>query len=168
MHGDRIDWKCASNLTEITKLALGFGINLRLTTAGVKPIFGLSPADSPSFMLVASIQRKEKKKHVQIKIYMKMYNELSTMCVLQSLWRTVNARQVVVLLNYKHDQFECISIPFRVFHQLIEENFFFYFEWSNFCLELKKTERRMKHISNVFSQFHHISLKLAMKKQRNA
>lgn len=50
----------ASILTGKTKLPLWFCINLRLPTAGVKPI-GLSPADSPSFMLVASISNKQKK-----------------------------------------------------------------------------------------------------------
>lgn len=39
--------------------ALEFGINLRFATAGGKPIFGPSPADSPSFMLVASIQNQK-------------------------------------------------------------------------------------------------------------
>lgn len=51
-----------SFLTGITKPVLEFGISLRFTTAGVKPTFGFSPADSPSFMLVASIKSQKKKK----------------------------------------------------------------------------------------------------------
>lgn len=39
---------------------LEFGINLRFSTAGVKPKLGFSPADLPSFMLVTSMQQKRK------------------------------------------------------------------------------------------------------------